>query len=114
MMQARTDLQGHLSPVLASVKLANKLFIEGSQKIMDCLYNGDLSPTRSQTNLWNLDNYWNAISIEFEALSTIWVILSHCIPSEAANERVFSLEGLIHNKVFFFFFFFKRNKFYLT
>lgn len=92
-------LSGHISPSVDTVRFAAQAFNEAAHCITDPLSVGDTTPLKSAKQVFHLNSYWNSISVEFEALSTVWIILSKCIASEAANERAFSLEALIHNKV---------------
>ena len=77
--ECKTELLSHLSPTLATIVTAKNKFKED--------------------NCYNVHAYWSSIAFELPCLHLIFRVLSVCASSEAACERMFSLEKVVHSSI---------------
>lgn len=93
LLHAKSDLTCHL--VGDKTKAARKLFkYEYETKIKKLSEGCDV-----EGKIFSLREYWNTISLDCPAIAVVVRVLQRCSASEAAIERFFSLEAIIHSKI---------------
>jgi hypothetical protein len=102
LLHARSDLTRHINCTDDVTRAARLQFRTLSTATMERLRGGEKMPLprkwSDQTcRVYNVDQYWQAVGGDLPAIYFVYRILSNCCATEAATERVFSLESRIHN-----------------
>jgi hypothetical protein len=102
LLLARSDLTRHIHCTEDITRAARLRFRDQSTAIMERLRGGEKIPRPTKWSdqngkVYNVNEYWQAIGGDLPALYFVYRIMSNCCATEAATERVFSLESRIHN-----------------
>lgn len=81
------------------ITLAKQRFITESDKIVNALREGELQPTlNTKIPIHDVERYWATISPVLAVIHTVYAVLSESKASEAAVERMFKLEAVVHSQ----------------
>ena len=102
LLRARSDLTRHIHCTDDVMRAARLRFRTNSTAIMERLRGSEKMPQPKKWSdrncqVYNVDEYWQAVGGDVPAIYFVYRIMSNCCATEAATERVFSLESRIHN-----------------
>lgn len=105
LIDCRAELQNYISSGSPSMRVSTAYFVEQSNELIEILRAGRRLPKpysrgrKYDGSIYNLEHHWNAIAVEIPALAVVYRVLSHCAATEAAAERFFSSEAIIHSRI---------------
>lgn len=101
-LEVSRELTKHLVGSSDLIAQAKKRFADSSLTLENEYMEGKRFPrpgAETHLKLFNLDLYWDTVALELPSLYFLFRILSKCPCTEAAAERFFSSEAVIHSKV---------------
>ena len=104
MLDARAQLNKHITANDQIILLSRQRFRTASEAITLSLQNGDSLPKPKKardedSKMFNLAKYFDVVGADIPALYFVYRVLSKCSASEAPLRQFFSSEGAIHNKL---------------
>ena len=98
---SKSQLTKHLTAGTHTILLAQQHFDTYSHTVAENLRGGQRLPKRKkksekQFSVFNLDTYWNIVGLE---VAELYVLMAKTCAAEAATERTFSSEAIIHDMI---------------